>query len=115
MNNIAVIGAGIVGICSAYYLQKSGYKVTIFDHKEPGSMTSYGHACTFADYACIPVNSPSLFKKLPSKKLYSGFPNYTIANFIVCYGNWSGKYTMIFTQSIILNLKNLLQNVIKNG
>ena len=74
MKNIAVIGAGIVGICSAYFLQKSGYKVTLFDHKEPGSMTSSGHACTFADYACIPVNSPTIFKDLPSMLLKQDGP-----------------------------------------
>jgi len=66
MKNIAVVGAGIVGICTAFFLQKSGYKVTLFDHNQPGSVTSYGHACTFADYACIPVNSPTIFKELPS-------------------------------------------------
>ena len=69
MKNIAVIGAGIVGICSAYFLQKSGYKITLFDHNKPGTMTSSGHACTFADYACIPVNSPTIFKDLPSMLL----------------------------------------------
>ena len=74
MKNIAVIGAGIIGICSAYFLQKSGYKVTLFDHKEPGSMTSSGHACTFADYACIPVNSPTIFKDLPSMLLKQDGP-----------------------------------------
>ena len=74
MKNIAVIGAGIVGICSAYFLQKSGYKVTLFDHKEPGSMTSSGHACTFADYACIPVNSPTIFTDLPSMLLKQDGP-----------------------------------------
>ena len=58
--HIAVVGAGIIGICSAYFLNKSGFKVTLIDKNEPGSMTSYGHACTFADYACIPVNSPNL-------------------------------------------------------
>ena len=66
MKSIAVIGAGIIGICSAYFLQKSGFKVTLVDHNEPGSLTSSGHACTFADYACIPVNSPTIFKDLPS-------------------------------------------------
>ena len=66
MKNIAVVGAGIVGICTAFFLQKSGHKVTLLDHNEPGSQTSYGHACTFADYACIPVNSPTIFKELPS-------------------------------------------------
>ena len=74
MKKIAVIGAGIVGICSAYFLQKSGYKVTLFDHKEPGSMTSSGHACTFADYASIPVNSPSILKDLPSMLLKQDGP-----------------------------------------
>ena len=54
MKKVAVVGAGIIGICSAYFLQKSGYKVTIFDKEDPGSMTSFGHACTFADYANIP-------------------------------------------------------------
>ena len=74
MKSVAVIGAGIVGICSAYFLQKSGFKVTLVDHNKPGSMTSYGHACTFADYACIPVNSPTIFKDLPSLFLKQNGP-----------------------------------------
>jgi len=65
VNNIAVGGAGIVGICTAYFLQKSGFNVTLIDKEIPGTMTSYGHACTFADYASIPVNSPKLFRDIP--------------------------------------------------
>ena len=86
MKNIAVIGAGIIGICSAYFLQKSGFKVTLVDHNKPGTMTSYGHACTFADYACIPVNSPTIFKDLPSLLLKQNGPlavdfKYILKNF----------------------------------
>ena len=66
MKDIAVVGAGIVGICSAYFLQKSGFKVTIIDKEDPGTMTSFGHACSFADYANVPVNSPALFSEIPS-------------------------------------------------
>ena len=65
MKKIVVVGAGIVGICTAYFLQKSGFKVTIIDKEDPGTMTSYGHACTFADYASIPVNSPCLLYTSP--------------------------------------------------
>ena len=84
--HIAVVGAGIVGICSAYFLNKSGFKVTLIDKHDPGSMTSYGHACTFADYACVPVNSPNLFKEIPSMLLRSDGPLavdflYAIKNF----------------------------------
>ena len=64
--HIAVVGAGIVGICSAYFLNKSGFQVTLIDKKEPGSRTSLEHGCTFADYECMQVNSPDLFKEIPS-------------------------------------------------
>lgn len=83
MQNIAVIGAGIIGICSAYHLQKSGYKVTLFDHNEPGSMTSYGHACTFADYGCVPVNTPTIFKDLPSMLLKQDGPLHLDFKYII--------------------------------
>ena len=33
--HIAVVGSGIIGICSAYFLNKSGFKVTIIDKNEP--------------------------------------------------------------------------------
>ena len=74
MKNIAVGGAGIVGICSAYFLQKAGFHVTLIDKEEPGTMTSYGHACTFADYASIPVNSPNLFRDIPIMLLKKDAP-----------------------------------------
>ena len=74
MKNIAVGGAGIVGICSAYFLQKAGFQVTLIDKEEPGTMTSYGHACTFADYASIPVNSPNLFRDIPIMLLKKDAP-----------------------------------------
>ena len=74
MNKIAVGGAGIVGICTAFFLQKSGFEVTLIDKEQPGTMTSYGHACTFADYASIPVNSPRLFRDIPIMLLKRNTP-----------------------------------------
>jgi D-amino-acid dehydrogenase len=64
--HIAVVGAGIVGCSCALWLQKKGFRVTLIDPEEPGSGTSSGNACTIATYGCVPVNSPDLFKRLPS-------------------------------------------------
>ena len=45
---IGIVGAGIQGVCSALFLQKKGYEVTLFDREEPGSMAaSYGNAGHF--------------------------------------------------------------------
>ena len=68
MNNnthIGIIGAGIIGVSSALWLQKKGFKVTLIDGNQPGSITSSGNACTIADYGCVPVNDPGLVKRLP--------------------------------------------------
>ena len=90
--HIAVVGAGIVGICSAYFLQKTGFQVTLIDKNEPGSITSYGHACTFADYACVPVNSPDLFKNIPSMLLKSNGPLAIDFFHVFKNLNWATKF-----------------------
>ena len=63
--NIAVLGAGIVGVCSALELQRRGAKVTLFDRKEPGRETSYGNAGVLARSSFMPYNNPDLLPSLP--------------------------------------------------
>ncbi len=74
MKSIAVVGAGIIGICSAYFLKKSGFSVTLIDKEDPGTMTSFGHACSFADYANVPVNYPGLIWDVPKMLLKKDGP-----------------------------------------
>ena len=69
-HNIGVVGAGIVGMSTALWLQEKGFNVTVFDGSAPGAGTSYGNACTIADYACVPVNNPDIIFNLP-KLLFS--------------------------------------------
>ena len=38
---ILIVGGGIIGICSAYYLSKSGHDVTIIDKYGMNSGASY--------------------------------------------------------------------------
>ena len=65
MKKIIVIGAGIVGVSTAIWLQRSGFKVTIVDQKGPASGASHGNAGILAASSIIPVPNPSLIKKLP--------------------------------------------------
>ena len=92
MKNIAVIGSGIIGICTAFFLQKSGFKVTIFDKQSPGSMTSFGHACTFADYANVPINSPSVYKDIPKMLLRSDGPLAVDFSYVIKNLPWAFKF-----------------------
>lgn len=68
--DVAIIGAGIVGASAALWVQQEGKKILLLDGRAPGSATSYGNACTIATYACVPVNSPGIFRRAP-KLLFS--------------------------------------------
>ena len=51
MKKIAIIGAGIAGITTAYSLAKRGHQVTVIDQRRyPAMATSYanGGQCSFA-------------------------------------------------------------------
>ena len=65
MANVAVIGAGFVGLSSAYWLMQDGHQVTLYDPVGAAGGASFGNAGTFANYACIPVNNPTVFRDLP--------------------------------------------------
>jgi len=66
MSKVAVIGAGIIGVCIAHFLRKSGHEVILYDQNDPGTQTSFGNAGLFAQHECVTVNSPHLWKNLPS-------------------------------------------------
>ncbi len=72
--DIAVIGAGVVGMTIALRLADLGRDVMLVDPAEMGSGASYGNAGTIADYAVLPVGTPEVLKNLPSLLLNRNSP-----------------------------------------
>ena len=62
---VIVIGAGIVGVSTALWLQRDGVEVTIIDKLGPAEGTSYGNGGVLASAAVVPVTVPGLMKKAP--------------------------------------------------
>jgi D-amino-acid dehydrogenase len=63
--HFTVIGAGIVGIACASYLQRAGYRVTVVDSRPPGEGCSFGNAGLISPGACIPFSMPDLLWQVP--------------------------------------------------
>jgi D-hydroxyproline dehydrogenase len=64
--DIAVIGAGVVGLTIALELVDQGREVVLVDSGRPGMGASYGNAGTIAGYATSPVGTPDVLRSLPS-------------------------------------------------
>ncbi len=62
---IAIVGAGIVGVSTAIWLQRGGHEVVVIDREGPAAGTSYGNAGVLAAASVVPVSVPGLWKKAP--------------------------------------------------
>ncbi|HCW06074.1 MAG TPA: amino acid dehydrogenase [Cytophagales bacterium] len=63
MAKIGIIGSGIIGLSSAYYLQKSGYEVTIIDQGNIDDGCSHGNAGMIVPSHFIPLAAPGMIAK----------------------------------------------------
>lgn len=60
---IIIIGGGIIGLCSAYYLHKEGCQVSIIDQSNMDSGASYVNAGYLSPSHFIPLSAPGVMKK----------------------------------------------------
>ncbi|HEA21673.1 MAG TPA: FAD-dependent oxidoreductase [Pricia antarctica] len=58
MKNILIIGGGIVGLSSAYFLQKEGHQVTVIDKSDITSGASFVNAGYITPSHIVPMASP---------------------------------------------------------
>jgi glycine/D-amino acid oxidase-like deaminating enzyme len=72
--NVAIVGAGIIGLAIAFRLAADGHEVVVVDPNEAGSGASYGNAGTLAPYACAPVGNPDVLRNLPNLLLNPDSP-----------------------------------------
>jgi len=108
---IGIIGAGIQGISNALFLQKKGFKVTIFDRDEPGSpAASYGNAGHFSPYASVPINRPDVLSDVPAMLLSSTGPLALKWNYVPKMVPWFLKFIRnCTTKKMMHTAKNMHQ------
>jgi D-amino-acid dehydrogenase len=64
--HLAVLGTGIVGACTAAWLQRDGHRVTFVSPTPPGEACSFGNAGSLSPSACLPVGMPGMWKQVPA-------------------------------------------------
>ena len=64
--DIAVVGAGIIGVACALQLARQGLRVVVIDQPEPGQGASFGNAGPLAPEQVFPIADLSILKRLPA-------------------------------------------------
>jgi D-amino-acid dehydrogenase len=63
--SVTVVGGGIVGVCSALFLQREGFAVTLVEAGEIGMGTSFGNAGNVSPGAVVPYLVPGILRQAP--------------------------------------------------
>jgi D-amino-acid dehydrogenase len=72
--HICVMGAGIVGLATAYELQRQGMQVTVVDQARPGAGASGGNGAQLSYSYVQPLADPGIWAQLPKLLLASDSP-----------------------------------------
>jgi len=89
---VVIIGAGIVGVSTAIWLQREGCRVTLIDKLGPAGGASYGNAGLLATASVLPVTVPGLLKKIPTMLLNPDSPLFLRWRYLPQLMPWLVRY-----------------------
>ena len=92
MKRVAIIGAGIVGVSTAIWLQRKGVDVVLIDKGGPASGTSFGNAGVLAAASVVPVTVPGLLAKAPKMLLDKNQPLFLNWSYLPRLLPWLPRY-----------------------
>src|SRR4051794_32799640 len=73
-DRVAVVGAGMVGLATAWFLQEAGVEVTVLDREGVAAGSSWGNAGWLAPGMAMPLADPSLWAYGPRAMLDPAAP-----------------------------------------
>jgi D-amino-acid dehydrogenase len=91
-DNIAIIGAGVVGLACATVLQMRGHRVTLVDPDPPGEGCSRGNAGCLSRASCVPLGLPGLWKKVPGYLLDPSGPLAIRPAYVPSLAPWLSRF-----------------------
>ena len=112
-NSVAVIGAGIQGVCIGLNLIKKGFKVTIVDRNEPGkNSASYGNAGHFSPYASLSMNRPDILADVPAMLLSATGPLALRWNYVPKMIPWFLKFIKNCTKKKMMHTAKYMHQIL---
>ncbi|MEI9810865.1 MAG: FAD-dependent oxidoreductase [Bacteroidota bacterium] len=110
---VTIIGGGVIGLCTAYYLRKTGYEVTVIDRNDITSGCSFGNMGYISPSHFIPLATPGIISQGLRWMLSSSSPFYIKPRLDIDLIRWGMAFrrsaTKTQVEQSIPHLNNLLQ------
>lgn len=90
--SLAVIGSGVIGLCTALEAQRNGYRVTLFDRDEVGMGASFGNAGFLATELIEPLSNPKTLRTALTLWLNPNGPLSLPLQYLVNVAPWLVKF-----------------------
>ncbi len=121
---IIIVGGGINGLCSAYYLQKKNYEITVIDSGDITNNCSFGNMGYLSPSHFVPLASPGIIAEGLKYMLKSTSPFYIKPRMNLHLMKWAFQFYKNSSQKIadknapyltdLLNLSRQLMNEIRD-
>lgn len=110
--HVLIIGGGVIGLCSAYFLRKSGCEVTVVDRssERDSSGCSYGNAGFIVPSHFIPLAAPGMMSQGLKWMLRSDSPFYVKPRLDLDLINW----TLLFQRASTKKRVNVAAPVLRD-
>jgi D-amino-acid dehydrogenase len=111
MGKVVIIGGGIIGLSSAYYLQKSGWDVTVLDKGDFSDNCSYGNCGYICPSHFIPLATPGIVKQGLKWMWNSKSPFYVQPRLDWNLINWGLKFVRSATKDNVATAAGPLRDI----
>ena len=108
---VVIIGGGIIGLSTAYYLQKEGHKVTVIDKSDFSSGASYVNAGYITPSHIIPLSAPGMITKGIKWMFNSESPFYVKPRLDADFLKWSWLFKKSATHQKVTKAIPVIKNI----
>jgi D-amino-acid dehydrogenase len=110
---VAIIGGGVIGLCSAYYLQKEGHDITVIEKNNMTDGCSFGNMGYVSPSHFIPLATPGIISQGLKWMLSSSSPFYIKPKLSLDLVQWCFRFWKSSNAKLVAanapHLNNLLQ------
>src|SRR5258708_4492991 len=106
-----VVGGGSAGVCSAYFLARSGKQVTVVDQGQIGAACSYGNAGVIAIHRITPLAAPGVLMQGLKWMLNPESPLYIKPRFNLALLAWLWRFGLACRKAPMLRAMPLMRTL----